>query len=54
MRLRKDRNGKKYTIISGSYVGENLLTRIDDGQRINILSVQQKDGRWTAVTILKS
>ena len=54
VRLRKDRNGKKYTIISGSYVGENLLTRIDDGQRINILSVQQKDGRWTAVTILKS
>lgn len=50
--LRTDRNGKKYAIISGAYVGENLLKGINDGQLIKILSVQQKDERWTAVNIL--
>ena len=51
--LRTDRNGKKYTIIAGSYVGENLLKGIYDGQEIKILSVQQKDGRWSAISLLK-
>jgi hypothetical protein len=50
--LRTDRNGKKYAIISGAYVGESLLNGINDGQLIKILSVQQKDERWTAVNIL--
>lgn len=48
-----DRNGKKYAIISGTYVGENLLKGINDGQTIKVLSVQQKDGRWSAISILK-
>lgn len=52
--LRTDRNGKKYTIISGSYVGENLLKGINDGQPVRVLSVRQKDGRWSAIRILKS
>ncbi|MBD5241270.1 MAG: hypothetical protein HDS59_04245 [Barnesiella sp.] len=52
--LRTDRNGKKYAIISGSYIGENLLTNINDGQTIKILSIQQKDGRWAAIKVLKS
>lgn len=52
--LRTDRNGKKYAIISGTYVGENLLKGISEGQQIKILSVQQKDGRWSAISILKT
>lgn len=52
--LRTDRNGKKYAIVSGSYIGENLLEGINDGERIKILSIQQKDGRWSAISILKS
>lgn len=52
--LRTDRKGKKYAIISGSYIGENLLTNINDGQTIKILSIQQKDGRWSAIKVLKS
>ncbi len=52
--LRTDRNGKKYAIVSGSYIGENLLKGINDGERIKILSIQQKDGRWAAISIMKS
>lgn len=52
--LRTDRNGKKYAIISGSYIGENLLKDINDGQRIKFLSTQQKDGRWSAISIINS
>lgn len=51
--LRTDRNGKKYTIIAASYVGANLLKGIYEGQDIKILSVQQKDGRWAAISLLK-
>lgn len=50
--IRTDRNGKKYTIISDSYVGENLLKGINDGQQIKILALQQNDGRWAAIKIL--
>lgn len=52
--IRTDRNGKKYTIISDSYVGENLLKGINDGQQIKILALQQNDGRWAAIKILQS
>lgn len=52
--LRTDRNGKKYAIVSGSYVGENLLRGIKNGQRIKFLSIQQKDGRWSAISIINS
>ena len=52
--LRTDKNGKKYAIISGSYIGENLLKGIVDGQRIKFLSIQQKDGRWSAISIINS
>ena len=51
--LRTDRNGQKYAIISGSYVGENLLKGIKEGQTIKVLSIQQKDGRWSAISIMK-
>ncbi len=51
---RTDRNGRKYAIVSGSYIGESLLKGINDGERIKILSIQQKDGRWSAISILKS
>lgn len=53
VKLRTDRNGKIYAIISGSYIGENLLKGINDGQRIKFLSLQQKDGRWAAISIIK-
>jgi tetratricopeptide (TPR) repeat protein len=52
--LRTDRNGKKYAIVSGSYVGENLLKGINDGQRIKFLSIKQQDGRWSAISIINS
>lgn len=54
VKLRTDRNGKKYAIISGSYVGENVLKGINDGQRVKALSIQQKDGRWSVISIIKS
>ena len=54
VKLRTDKNGKKYAIISGSYVGENLLKGIEDGQRIKFLSIQQKDGRWSAISIINA
>ena len=49
-RTRTDKNGKRYAIISGSYVNEKLLNGISDGQQIKILSVLQKDGRWSAIS----
>lgn len=49
--IRIDRNGKKYAILSGSYVNEKLLQSISEGQYINVLSCLQKDGRWSAVSI---
>lgn len=52
--LRTDRNGRKYAIISGSYIGENLLRDIHDGQKVRALSIQQNDGRWSAISIIKS
>lgn len=52
--LRTDRNGRKYAIISGSYIGENLLRDIHDGQKVMALSIQQNDGRWSAISIIKS
>ena len=54
VQLRIDRNGKKYAMISGSYIGEDLLKGINDGKRIKFLSIQQKDGRWAAISIIKS
>lgn len=50
--MRTDRNGKRYAIIADSYVGEKLLNGINDGQRIKFLSIRQKDGRWSAISIL--
>lgn len=50
--LRTDKNGKKYAIISGSYIGENLLKGLNDGQKIKFLSIRQKDGRWAAISII--
>lgn len=50
--IRTDRNGKSYTLISGTYVGEKLLKGIREGQQIKVLSIKQDDGRWCAITIL--
>ena len=52
--MRTDRNGKRYAIIADSYLGEKLLKGIKDGQRIKFLSIRQKDGRWSAISILHS
>lgn len=50
--LRTDRNGKSYTLISGTYVGEKFLKGISEGQQIKVLSIKQDDGRWCAITFL--
>lgn len=50
--IRTDRNGKSYTLISGTYVGEKLLKGISEGQQIKVLSIKQDDGRWCAITLL--
>lgn len=54
VKLRTDRKGKKYAIISASCVGENLLKGTHEGQRVKVLAIQQKDGRWSAISIIKS
>lgn len=54
IRLHMDRNGKKYAIVAGSYVGESLLRGINDNQSVKILSIQQKDGRWSAISLSKT
>lgn len=52
VRLRTDRNGKNYTLISGTYVGEKFLKGISEGQQIKVLSIKQDDGRWRAIALL--
>lgn len=52
--LRTDRKGRNYAIISGSYISPDLLKGLNEGQRVRILSVQQTDGRWSAVKIMKT
>lgn len=49
---RKDRNGKRYAIVDGVYVGEKLLKDISEGETIRIMALRQSDGRWAAVSIL--
>lgn len=51
--LRTDRNGKKFAIIDDSYIADNLLTGIHEGQSIKIMSLQKKDGRWAAISVIK-
>ena len=53
VRLRTDRNGKKYSIIAGSYVGGALLKDVNEGQSVKILTLLQKDDRWSAVSLTK-
>lgn len=49
--LRNDRNGHNYAIISGTYIGANLLKNVTEGQYIKFLSYRQSDGRWKAISI---
>lgn len=53
VRLRTDRNGKKFAIVSGTYAGESLLKGICEGEEVKILAAQQKDGRWSAISLSK-
>lgn len=53
VRLRADRNGKKYAIIDGTYVGEKHLMNITDGQNVKLVAVRQEDGRWSAISLAK-
>lgn len=52
--MRTDRNGKRYAIIAGVYVAEDLLKGVSDGQQIKVLAVQQNEGRWSAISIIES
>lgn len=52
VRIRTDRNGKSYTLISGTYVGEKFLKGFSEGQQIKVASIKQDDGRWRAIALL--
>lgn len=54
VRIRTDRKGNNYTIISGSYVGYKLLKDVSDGQQLKVLSILQENGRWYAIAKLKN
>ncbi|MDE7159432.1 MAG: TTC39/IML2 family protein [Muribaculaceae bacterium] len=51
---RMDRKGNRFAIVTGVYVGSQLLRHVSDGQIISVLARRQKDGRWSAITLLKS
>lgn len=53
IKLRTDRNGKTYSILSDVYIGLKLLNGIQDGDKVKIIALQQKDGRWSAISIKK-
>lgn len=50
---RTDRKGNRYTIIQGVYVGEKILKGTADGQTIKALAIQQEDGRWSAISLIR-
>lgn len=54
VKLRTDRNGKRYCKIGGVYVGEKLLSGISEGQRVKLRALRQEDGRWSAVRLTPS
>lgn len=51
VRLRINRNGRKFAIVADSYIGEKLLRGIRDGQVITLCSTRQDDGSWRAISI---
>ena len=51
---RTDRKGNRFAIVAGVYVGTQLLRYISDGQSVTVMARRQKDGRWSAITLLKS
>lgn len=53
LHLRTDRNGRKYAIIGGAYVGEKLLEGRSEGETVKIVAVKQDDGRFSAVSLKK-
>lgn len=53
VRLRTDRNGNRYALIDGTFVPDKLLKNVSDGQTLKIISIQQDDGRWKAVGIIR-
>lgn len=53
LHLRIDRNGRKYAIIGGAYVGEKLLEGRSEGETVKIVAVKQDDGRFSAVSLKK-
>lgn len=54
IKIRIDRNGKQYAIIEGCYVNDKLLKPVNDGQSVIIRSIKKDDGRWSAISLVKS
>ncbi|MCH5221278.1 MAG: hypothetical protein J1F05_02980 [Muribaculaceae bacterium] len=52
VKLRTDKNGKKYSILDGAYIGEKLLRNVTDEQRVKIVAIRQEDGRWSAISLI--
>ena len=53
IRIRTDRNGKSYALLDGAYIGNKLLTDINDGDSARIIAIQQEDRRWSAIALTK-
>lgn len=51
--FRTDKNGNRYAKIDGTYVPDKLLKDTADDQTMKIISIQQNDGRWKAVGIIR-
>lgn len=53
IQLRTDRNGNPYAILDGVYIGQKLITGIEDNQHVEIISLLQENGRWSAISLRK-
>lgn len=49
--IRTDKKGNNYAILNNSYIKSDLLRGISNGQCIEITSLRQDDGRWSAISL---
>ena len=51
VRICIDRNGKRYAILAHTYVPENLLAGVKEGERIKVTCVMGEDRKWKALAL---